>query len=315
MELTTEILSYFPAIDAHTGIRHGEDDPVLPVVYLQRPDILRALSQTCAAYRRVFLPLAWENLDVCVGPRVKSAFFKHAGETLERKSNGLLENKDLAKYVGVANLVLTRYQTNVVLPPLTACLQSLPNLHTIHVLHAHTQMTTAIKDAFEGIVLPHVRTVIVPGYGHELLKCCPGVRSVRCIRDDGSKLVTVIVKHCKHVEEMRGFYIDEKMMKRIVKAAPNLTTIELRWGTGDATIKMLSGLKKLTTIEIFTRINKGDAYPEDLQKNINGCKAILKAPQASEERKYLRLTHVPLERRNDTSNRPDITYSELELYA
>lgn len=100
MELTTEILSHFPAIDAYTRIR--SDDPVLPTVYLQRPDILRALSQTCVAFRRVFLPLAWENLDVCVGPRVKrsSTFFKHAGDTLKRKSDGLLENKDLAKYVG-----------------------------------------------------------------------------------------------------------------------------------------------------------------------------------------------------------------------
>ena len=76
-------------------------------------------------------------------------------------------------------------------------------------------MTTAIKDGFQNIVLPHVRTVIVPGYGHELLKCCPGVRSVYCIRDDGSKLVSVIAKNCKHVEEMRGFFIDEKMMKRM----------------------------------------------------------------------------------------------------
>jgi len=99
MELTTEILSHFPEIDAHTRIRSGYD-PVLPIVYLQRPNILRALSQTCVAFRRVFLPLAWENLDVCVGPRVQCAFFKHAGVTLKRKSDGLLENKDLAKYVG-----------------------------------------------------------------------------------------------------------------------------------------------------------------------------------------------------------------------
>ena len=100
MELTTEILSHFPAIDAYTGIWYGQDEPVLPTVYLQRPDILRALSQTCIAFRRVFLPLAWENLDVCVGPRVKCPFFKHAGKTLKSKSDGLLENKDLAKYVG-----------------------------------------------------------------------------------------------------------------------------------------------------------------------------------------------------------------------
>jgi len=100
MELTTEILSHFLAIDAHTGIRSSQGNPVLPIEYLERPDILRALSQTCVAFRRLFLPLAWENLDVCVEPREFCAFYKHAGDTLKRKSDGLLENKDLAKYVG-----------------------------------------------------------------------------------------------------------------------------------------------------------------------------------------------------------------------
>ena len=52
MELTTEILSHFPAIDAYTGIWYGQDEPVLPTVYLQRPDILRALSQTCVEIGR-----------------------------------------------------------------------------------------------------------------------------------------------------------------------------------------------------------------------------------------------------------------------
>lgn len=73
-------------------------EPVLPRSYLERPDALRALSQTCVAYRRVFLPILFESLDVCVTTRPGNptrAFYKHIGEALERKCSGLAKREDL----------------------------------------------------------------------------------------------------------------------------------------------------------------------------------------------------------------------------
>ena len=66
-------------------------------------------------------------------------------------------------------------------------------------------MTTDIKNGFQGVVLPRMRTLIIPGHCHEILKCCPQVTKVWCNRGDGSQLVTVIAKYCKEVQEMRGF--------------------------------------------------------------------------------------------------------------
>jgi Zn-finger nucleic acid-binding protein len=66
-------------------------------------------------------------------------------------------------------------------------------------------MTTAIKEGFQGVVLPRIRTLIIPEHGHEILKCCPKVTKVWCNRGDGNRLVTVIGKYCKEVQEMRGF--------------------------------------------------------------------------------------------------------------
>jgi hypothetical protein len=79
-------------------------------------------------------------------------------------------------------------------------------------------MTTAIKNGFQGVVLPRIRTLIIPGHCHEILKCCPQVTKVWCNRSDGSKLVTVIAKYCKEVQEMRGFYAKDGNM---VKSALN----------------------------------------------------------------------------------------------
>ena len=102
VELSTEILDYFPAIKSYTAFNHYEH--LLPEIYLVRIDMLRALSQVCIDYRRVFLPLLWESLNVCFmrkdSPQSKRAFYKHVGEALVRKCDGLLANPDLASYIG-----------------------------------------------------------------------------------------------------------------------------------------------------------------------------------------------------------------------
>jgi hypothetical protein len=102
VELSTEILHYFPVIGPYKTIYFN--DNLLPEIYLLRIDILRALSQVCIDYRRVFLPLLWESLDICfmreVRPDMMRAFYKHIGDTLVRKCDGLLANHNLASYIG-----------------------------------------------------------------------------------------------------------------------------------------------------------------------------------------------------------------------
>ncbi|KAH6917082.1 hypothetical protein BKA70DRAFT_1417857 [Coprinopsis sp. MPI-PUGE-AT-0042] len=289
LELTTEILSYFPSVGPLTSVGTGSGAPILPARYLERPHVLRSLSQTCVAYRNLFLPILWENLDACVEDKEgKEQFFRHSGETLTRKCKGLLETQELAAMVRTVNVVLTRYKPDEVLPAFTNCLQAMSNLQTLHILHAHTQMTTKIREGFEGVTLPTVRNLIIPGYCHELLKCCPEARSVRCTRDDGSKLVTVIKKSCKKVEEMRGFVLNSiNLTKRLVAAAPNLKTLEIRtfYAKDDAIINTLKGLKNLSTIDILLERDSND---NELKPVIAKLKQILKASPA-QDRKYLRL--------------------------
>ena len=108
---------------------------------------------------------------------------------------------------------MTRYKSATIIPKFASLLTRLPNLHTLHILHAHTQISKALKEGFSGKCLPQIRNVVVPGYCHEILKCCPGIKSVWCIREDGRKLISVIAKDCKEVEELRGFRPDESMIK------------------------------------------------------------------------------------------------------
>ena len=102
VELSTEILDYFPAIRPYTEVYDFHH--LLPEIYLVRIDILRALSQVCIDYRRVFLPLLWESLNVCFmreeNPESKGAFYKYVGDALVRKCDGLSVNPNLASYIG-----------------------------------------------------------------------------------------------------------------------------------------------------------------------------------------------------------------------
>ena len=99
IELRDEVLHHFQGVNIYTEAPYHY--PILPVEFLKRTDVLRALSQVCVAYRRVFLPCLWESFNACHESRFnpEGSFFKHAGQTLQRKSEGLMSNPDLAAYI------------------------------------------------------------------------------------------------------------------------------------------------------------------------------------------------------------------------
>jgi hypothetical protein len=235
-ELLLEIVSHFPTISIDEIIVNPR---ILPAIYRERFASLRALSQTCKELREVCLPLAWERLEACTTATDRQdMFFKEVGNNLERKCNGLMQSKHLLPYVRcviatkipsvgmiltlclpmlirIVTVSLTRYKTSTVLPAFAECLAVLPNLHTIQVVHAHSQMTTAIKTAFEGHIFPSVRTIIVPSCAHEILRRCPGVEDLTCNEDDGSKLIGALAwAKCGNLKTLRGISPNKTQAKR-----------------------------------------------------------------------------------------------------
>ncbi|KAF5370514.1 hypothetical protein D9615_010330 [Tricholomella constricta] len=270
-ELWLEILSYFPSVRIPT--MRIADTPVLPSSTLARQQALRTLSQTCHTFRNRFLPELWDRFEVCTTPgqieapnavteilfgpsedefdiEVYSAWYKDISRALERKSNGLSTSPELAKLVHKVSVVLTRCSAVTVLGAFVRCLHALPNLHTLQVLRAHTKMTTHLKNAFEGHKFPAVQTICLPDHAHNVLRSCPEVVNVICNNGDGSKLVSAIAKECKKVERLEGFRPDDKLMKRIIRAVPNMRQIQI--GPNAEILDMLSSAKHLQYIKIET---------------------------------------------------------------
>jgi hypothetical protein len=136
-ELWLEIISYFPAIPIPTP--RPAHNPVLPPSTLERSDVLRALSQTCRALRKIFFPQAWERLEVCAIRTERPNMFGH---TRDYSMEGLNYGRDQIPsswYLGVSKTVQTKCEGLSRYPEYAACirqvrcakLSSLLNITTI----------------------------------------------------------------------------------------------------------------------------------------------------------------------------------------
>ncbi len=115
----------------------------------------------------------------------------------------------------IVSVTLTRYSTDTVIPAFVRCLKILPNLHTLYLIHAHSQMTTALKKGFKGHSIPQIKTLIIPSCAHEVLRSCTGANRVTCNEDSGGKLVTAIKAGCPHVQALMHVYPGDGILERM----------------------------------------------------------------------------------------------------
>ncbi|KAF8605225.1 hypothetical protein BDV93DRAFT_572836, partial [Ceratobasidium sp. AG-I] len=189
-ELHLIILSSWPTIpDAEilanpTNIRSSESGPD----YLGRFRVLLALSQTCQALRAFYLPLCWERLQSCM-LSAQRHWYQDLSRGVQLQSKGLMrKSPELRPLVRIVTVCLARFEAKKTLPPFVELLENLPNLHTIQIVYAHSDLGPQIKAAFRDKVFPSVRSVILPNCASDILTCCPGVQEVTCNEDDGGRL-------------------------------------------------------------------------------------------------------------------------------
>ncbi|KAF8159183.1 hypothetical protein B0H34DRAFT_654539 [Crassisporium funariophilum] len=253
LELLMEIISYFNSLPTHssngaafTWGAYSASGKMMAATSLERTHVLRSLSQTCKLWRNIFFPMLWERLEACATHSLSGAWYQVLGQSLIRKSTLVSENPELASHV---RIILSRYSVSTVLPAFIAAIHALPNLHTLQILRTHHKMSSMLKSAFQGQIFPQVRTIVLPSYAHHILRCCPEVRTIVCCSwDDGSQLVSAMGKICRKVETVEGFRVDDKIMKRIVKAAPNLRSITFPGAIDVASVQRLASAKKLVHV-------------------------------------------------------------------
>ncbi|KAJ2919464.1 hypothetical protein MD484_g962, partial [Candolleomyces efflorescens] len=219
----------------------GAETPVLTYTYyyneqrflpgsaFSRTDSLRALSQTCVAWRNFFWPMIWENVELGSALRDgRGAWYRKLADGLIRKGKGIIADAEVAKRVKRIRVVLTRCDIPTALPILTSCLAACTNLKTLNIYFAHSEITTPLKDAFTGLDFPSVETIVLPTQAHQVLRCCPNVKKVVCNDGDASQLISAVKAKCKDVEVFEGIrpsWKSKAMVKRLVSAMPKLKQV------------------------------------------------------------------------------------------
>ncbi|KAF8548477.1 hypothetical protein OG21DRAFT_1489355 [Imleria badia] len=244
-----EILSYLPTLsERHVLFGYRGVPPVIHSTTLVRTSTLRALSQTSRILRSRCLAMAWRNIELCGAslPKHNVTFYRVIGEATQAGVRVLKACPHLLPLIQTVSVVLTRFRSAEIIPAFAACLATLPNLTTIQVIHAHSQMTTAIKNAFEGKRFPSVRRISLPCSAHEIIKSCPNVEEVMCTEGNGSTIIGSVIKgNCHEVRVLKGIFAP---ITRLVKVLPNLKQVSVDMGRD---MTPLTSFPLLDTIEIF----------------------------------------------------------------
>ncbi|KAF7798096.1 hypothetical protein EIP86_009311 [Pleurotus ostreatoroseus] len=297
-ELFDEIISYFPTVplnwyhDTAVGLPDSK--------YAERAKTLRALAATCRGMRVVALPRLWARLDICFVPATAQAsWYKYVMHNLKRKAEGVQTLSDVMRgYVRTVTFTVTKVEAAEILPYIPKMLSLLVNVKTIQVTHC--KIAGEFKKAIGDLCLPSVRTLVLPSAANALIFASPNVTHVRCAGGSGSAIIAAMQDtKCEMLDGMIDWCADPRVVDRLVRYAPLLTTLEIRrpvnYGLGIMSqntapadwakaIPKLSGLKQLRTLTLT--FPRRDQVPTDLPI-IKAAREVMRKSKLKGEKKLI----------------------------
>ncbi|KAL4249999.1 hypothetical protein ABKN59_005950 [Abortiporus biennis] len=269
-------------LDEFSSIRESDvalGQRYLPLELEERTKAIRALSQTCRAWRQAFLPLLWARFLV-VFLYGKEEWYQQLSESLGRKCVGLTEKSPhLRIYIRTVTVTITKRWADRTVPLFANCLASMPNLDTIQIMHSSKEISHFLRDSFADKCLKNVKSIIIQDYAHFIMRACPNVTKVTCIGGDGKRLIGAIVKDCKKVDELYGIQPTEGVLKRLADVQPTISRVSLDFrdlsvyttdGTDQYNLKLLRPLKyleNLDRIEIIDAIYHIQDQPDQFKNH------------------------------------------------
>ncbi|EDR00655.1 uncharacterized protein LACBIDRAFT_313178 [Laccaria bicolor S238N-H82] len=225
----------------------------------ERRATLLALSQTCVKLRGIFLPLAWQHLELREAQEFSSS--------LTRLLNVMTQyNPALSSYIKAVNVVVPKDPSTTTFKELAYFLRLLPNLLTIQLLNLQDKFATAFSEAFDykKCILPRVRTLLIADTAIHLVACCPKVKNVTAVGPCKARFVRTLASTCQKT-------LFEKKGASVVEHSAQVTTISHYFCDGDLMteeIKRFTALRhlcrlKITTAEAFDRTINSPQDAED----------------------------------------------------
>ncbi|KAL1696666.1 hypothetical protein GGG16DRAFT_120897 [Schizophyllum commune] len=247
LELLLEIIDYF-AKELYTYPS--------PRTYLDRRDVLIALSQTCRALRRKTLPLLWKDIQAFASTASISAkswrgswreWRQAVNKELIRQCFAVFRAPNIALYVESVTVALTDFATDG-LPLFAHTLSLLTNLKTLHIVHLAYDCYHLLN-VFDKLRLPTVKTMVlpvVPLSARALLRSCPNVEHFICnsqpdsahSRRMDSSFLVLLRDTWPSLKSLRGFPISEA--EELDPLLSRCTQLEHLWVRVENTTELVS---------------------------------------------------------------------------
>ncbi|KAF9466938.1 hypothetical protein BDZ94DRAFT_1211895 [Collybia nuda] len=310
VELLLEIISHFLTVAIpkfQSGVYHAG--------YLDRPNVLQALSRVCRSLRSVFLPYTWQRIEVCASARMTCQTWVHrnikipwerdlAYELIRQLETVTIRNPALAEHVKIVNVLITEFSYQTLMPELARCLALFPNLHTIQIL-GNTTLDIHVENVFEGMQFPSVTTVVVPAHARQILAACPNAQHVTVSAYGMMNLgvFRTLQKHCRHLKTLHGFtgvnydtFMNGKFLEILCETFPEIRNLGLDIGNITLTrnvVTQLARFRHLTDIEINISTRRNFLLPDRVLKIIEASKSVLrKGPGLGGAPRFIKLVFL-----------------------
>ncbi|KAK0186731.1 hypothetical protein F5146DRAFT_1227324 [Armillaria mellea] len=271
-ELLLEIISQFPSPPLKASMFYcltvsGRD-------LTERSAVLVSLSQTCKAYRHIFLPMLWEKLEAfqCTDPNVEvhpelPEWQQKVTSTIVRQLETVtIRDPALTDHVQSITFTLTESAQNLY-PWIAKCLPLLPRLATIQIFGLEFKGSdNALRGAFEDVLVPSVKTLAIPNSAHVIFPSFPNVLNIMCnsfYESSREDFVKQVIEHypnarCVHICGLLLSPLLEMMIHRL----PNLREIgpiALYTGINELPLQLLGRLHNLRLVKL-TLVPRDYAY-------------------------------------------------------
>ncbi|KAJ7627943.1 hypothetical protein DFH06DRAFT_1304350, partial [Mycena polygramma] len=247
--------------------------------------LLHALSRTCRYFRRIFVPLVWEYLEM-----VDDASDHHSN-VLRRRMTGVLKTPSLPRCVRTL-LVSLKVSSEI---PWDLCsifvrfLVATSHLNSLHIIDISERHAPVLTGLLQGRSFPAVRTLTIPTSLSRALSSFPNIISLTCADNSiadyySTALLKESRKHCPSLEALVNFMPSLPVVNCLMQQFPRIKTLRFRRVLSSNVLTLLSDLEDLQSLRFPYRYQHRG---ETLEKVCDAAKKIFRQTQQPVQVEYL----------------------------
>ncbi|KAK7042061.1 hypothetical protein R3P38DRAFT_2888315 [Favolaschia claudopus] len=251
-EILLDIVSYF-----HNRVLPYEPQALpAPDTHTTRVQVLRSLSQVCQYYRRVFLRLSWEYLEILDAPENSSNPFPNR---LLRRMTGIVKTPSVPRCIrtAVVSLKLPSNSNQMhwdVITVFVRLLVAASKLSCLHIVDVSGAQASVLADILASHSFPGITRLAVPCALARSLSAFPNVLSLTVTDKAVADYYAIAFlkasgRYCKRLEEISHLSSTPPAVKCFVKVHPDIEALSFHDDLTPNTFKLLRELKSLKSIQ------------------------------------------------------------------